>query len=128
VASSACIDHLHVIHQFYLIKSGQPVHSGQPCPCKLILCLRPCGLVILGRVLVPRALDCAACALQSLVHVLAAMAPCTRLYGFLGCQLARSQRVTGAQPPANPCQILEQAAHWQSLLLYADKPLAAACT
>ena len=45
--------------------------------------------------------------LQSLVHVLAAMAPCTRLYGFLGCQLARSQRVTGVQLPAN-CRMYQQ--------------------
>ena len=50
------------------------------------------------------------CALQSLVHVLAAMAPCTRLYGFLGCQLARSQRVTGAPPPAKSCQYPRAAA------------------
>jgi hypothetical protein len=45
-----------------------------------------------------RAAENMLCAVQSLVHVLAAMAPCTRLYGFLGCQLARSQRLTGRQP------------------------------
>ena len=38
-------------------------------------------------------------AAQSLVHVLAAMAPCTRLYGYLGCQLARTQR---AGAPSHP--------------------------
>lgn len=38
------------------------------------------------------------CLMQSLVHVLAAMAPCTRLYGYLGCQLARTQGSAGGQP------------------------------
>lgn len=31
-------------------------------------------------------------AVQSLVHVMVAMAPCMRLYAFLGSQLARTQR------------------------------------
>lgn len=29
---------------------------------------------------------------QSLVEIMVAMAPCARLYGFMGCQLARSPR------------------------------------
>ena len=34
---------------------------------------------------------CFTCVLQSLAHVLAAMAPCARLYAYLGCQLVAAR-------------------------------------
>lgn len=40
----------------------------------------------------PTGLDGWSGAVQSLVHVMVAMAPCVRLYAFLGSQLARTQR------------------------------------
>lgn len=35
--------------------------------------------------------------MQSLAHLLAAMAPCSRLYGYLGCQLRRARPGAGHQ-------------------------------